>query len=385
MDYPETSQEDYSDDEDDGDDGPGLVDSSSEDEATKIAKVKRLRKRRMKARRKESRKHADAGEAASEEESDSESSVGGDANPKSADIESHGSDEPSSGTEANRESHHNIDYEHIGEAYPHGDVESRTEESGGFIAAAGPGNNNERQFGDGDIVRSLRKEESKPRSIEEILESIKNEFGKNPKTFEIQEEQREVINVRRAEMEYPIPGREDRHKVIEFVRTNLKSAEEADIEYEEPDYGKWIPPINTMMGCSIEDGSGSRVVTPEMNKGDVELDAPDRPDKRVQFDTGLYDEEKSGHVFGVIGSKVPGPSRALSVMTRKPSSQISSVGTQEWVEIEITVDSGACDTFMPISMCGHISVISTPEPFEAPIVLNVLNAYDGSTGIFRIE
>ena len=48
-------------------------------------------------------------------------------------------------------------------------------------------------------------------------------------------------------------------------------------------------------------------------------------------------------------------------MTRKPSSQISSMGTSEWVEIEITVDSGACDTVMPISMCGHISVISTPE------------------------
>ena len=53
--------------------------------------------------------------------------------------------------------------------------------------------------------------------------------------------------------------------------------------------------------------------------------------------------------------------KSLSVLTRRPNSQICSVGTAEWVEIEITIDSGACDTVMPASMCGHISMISTPE------------------------
>ena len=32
-----------------------------------------------------------------------------------------------------------------------------------------------------------------------------------------------------------------------------------------------------------------------------------------------------------------------------------------WVEIEVTVDSGACDTVMPTGMCGHISIIETLE------------------------
>ena len=30
-----------------------------------------------------------------------------------------------------------------------------------------------------------------------------------------------------------------------------------------------------------------------------------------------------------------------------------------WVEIEITVDSGACDTVMPTKMCPHISILQT--------------------------
>ena len=32
-----------------------------------------------------------------------------------------------------------------------------------------------------------------------------------------------------------------------------------------------------------------------------------------------------------------------------------------WTEIEITIDSGACDTVMLARMCSHISVVETPE------------------------
>ena len=358
VDYPETSQDNCSDGEDDG---PGLVDGSNEDEATKIAKVKRLRKRRMKSRMKESRKHADAGEATSEEESDSESLVGGDANPESADIESHGSDEPSCGKEAIRDSHHNIDYELIGEAYPHGDVESRTEESGGFEAAAGPESNHERPFGDEDIGKSRKKDEPRGRSIEEILEAIRQGFDKGPKDFVMQKDQRKALNARRAKMEHPVPGRESKRDIMEFMRTTVESAEAADLEWGEPPFHDWISPMSNMMGCSIEDTCKSRVVTPETNKDDVELDTPERLDKKVQFVTALHDEGKGMHDFGIICSKFIGPPKQLSVMTKNPSSQISSVRTQDWVEIGIIVDSGACDTVMPISMCGHILVISTPE------------------------
>ena len=32
-----------------------------------------------------------------------------------------------------------------------------------------------------------------------------------------------------------------------------------------------------------------------------------------------------------------------------------------WIEIEVTVDSGACDTVMPAAMCGHISISQTED------------------------
>ena len=40
---------------------------------------------------------------------------------------------------------------------------------------------------------------------------------------------------------------------------------------------------------------------------------------------------------------------------------ISWVDAEEmgWTEIEITIDSGACDTVMPARLCSHISVLST--------------------------
>ena len=37
-----------------------------------------------------------------------------------------------------------------------------------------------------------------------------------------------------------------------------------------------------------------------------------------------------------------------------------AIDVPEWTEIEITIDSGACDTVMPRGMCAHISMISTP-------------------------
>ena len=50
-------------------------------------------------------------------------------------------------------------------------------------------------------------------------------------------------------------------------------------------------------------------------------------------------------------------SGGLSLLTAKPSNTLSVVGTPEWQEIEITVDSGACDTVMPTSMSPHISLL----------------------------
>ena len=53
---------------------------------------------------------------------------------------------------------------------------------------------------------------------------------------------------------------------------------------------------------------------------------------------------------------------------------ISAVDPGEigWTEIEITIDSGACDTVMPMRLCGHISVMET-EDSKRGMVYEVAN------------
>lgn len=64
--------------------------------------------------------------------------------------------------------------------------------------------------------------------------------------------------------------------------------------------------------------------------------------------------------FGVIGKRETGA--AIDLMTVRTQNPICAMGEPpEWQEIEITVDSGACDTVMPAGMCTHISIVSTPE------------------------
>ena len=55
---------------------------------------------------------------------------------------------------------------------------------------------------------------------------------------------------------------------------------------------------------------------------------------------------------------------SLDGLTERPPKNAISVVVKpepEWTEIEITVDSGACDTVMPSKMCGHISILSTEK------------------------
>ena len=40
---------------------------------------------------------------------------------------------------------------------------------------------------------------------------------------------------------------------------------------------------------------------------------------------------------------------------------INGVAPGSWTEIELCVDSGACETVMPIKMLGHISILSSPQ------------------------
>ena len=54
----------------------------------------------------------------------------------------------------------------------------------------------------------------------------------------------------------------------------------------------------------------------------------------------------------------------ISIITEKDRPSNLSTITEEdlgWIEIEVTIDSGACDTVMPASMCSHISILQTEE------------------------
>ena len=69
-----------------------------------------------------------------------------------------------------------------------------------------------------------------------------------------------------------------------------------------------------------------------------------------------------GHdpTHGVIFTK--GSSGGVSILTeKKNTSALSAVSEPEWIEIEVTVDSGACDTVMPTKMCTHISILDNDK------------------------
>ena len=79
----------------------------------------------------------------------------------------------------------------------------------------------------------------------------------------------------------------------------------------------------------------------------------------------VYNEEAQSNPSQPKPSEVPfggmilGPKQpsSLSTLTKKAGSTISVIQSpDEWIEIEITVDSGACETVMPASLCSCISI-----------------------------
>ena len=81
--------------------------------------------------------------------------------------------------------------------------------------------------------------------------------------------------------------------------------------------------------------------------------------------------------IGMIGNSIGGPTRLEKAILGKRSlgdvctltrrmprgNGIRAVEGEDigWTEVEVTVDSGACDTVMPTKLCPHISVIATED------------------------
>jgi hypothetical protein len=55
------------------------------------------------------------------------------------------------------------------------------------------------------------------------------------------------------------------------------------------------------------------------------------------------------------------PKGELHILTPNLKGNISIVSEPGWQEIEITVDSGACDIVMPTGMFAHISIVATAK------------------------
>ena len=51
----------------------------------------------------------------------------------------------------------------------------------------------------------------------------------------------------------------------------------------------------------------------------------------------------------------------MNILGEARSNEINSADTTGWTEIEVTVDSGACDTVMPKDECSHIDVVSSEK------------------------
>ena len=81
---------------------------------------------------------------------------------------------------------------------------------------------------------------------------------------------------------------------------------------------------------------------------------PKGSDKKVRFmdmlPTDLADDCRGDE------SKVE-----LHILTPKLKGNTSIVSAPEWQDIEVTVDSGACDTVMPTKMSAHISIVATAK------------------------
>ena len=66
-----------------------------------------------------------------------------------------------------------------------------------------------------------------------------------------------------------------------------------------------------------------------------------------------------GPTLGTKSQQVSGNRLPLSVL-----GGISAFGKSDWIEIEITVDSGACETVMPMSLYRGISVLTSRQQLE---------------------
>ena len=123
---------------------------------------------------------------------------------------------------------------------------------------------------------------------------------------------------------------------LELMRVNQELIEELRIR--EAARTSPVPPIGSTVSWLSGTDEGSRA------GGVKRQDAQGDPSKPKPRAIPLYGTSS-------------GQNGISTLIAKRPSSAISTVQSpHEWVEIEITVDSGACETVMPPGLCTGISI-----------------------------
>ena len=124
---------------------------------------------------------------------------------------------------------------------------------------------------------------------------------------------------------------------LELRRVNALSGRELAIR--ETARTLLVPPITVSWLSDTDDSSPAG----EVNQQDAQ-DNPSEPKPRI---IPLYGSSR-------------GNSGISTFIAKKPSSSSRVLqALDDWVEIEITVDSGACETVMPPSLCSGISILQS--------------------------
>ena len=302
---------------------------------------------------------------------------------------------PSSGREAIREDYHNMNGAPIAELYPSGDDDVRTETFGRSKAASGLGSMEEVSAGvdtlnakpefdilepketgyidddeEGDETQSDQENDDGPG----LVDSSDSESGED---YEGHESDSENEDEEWACQHPPIARPEDNRDLWdltqEFPNPNMNSREavQAHVQKTFADFGKKygadyfdrhppgssvMPNLSAVMGCDVSDPDAELAAWLEekarKNKIQKKVKFEDKPAivpvevrrQQLAADSGV----------GMIDR--PTTSCGLSILMEKQN-DLLAIMSQEWTEIEITIDSGACDNVMPTNLTPHISLM----------------------------
>ena len=118
-----------------------------------------------------------------------------------------------------------------------------------------------------------------------------------------------------------------------------------------------VSSANALSVASLQTGS-TMESPPGADEGRCRTESRSRSNEASREPTPQSSAEDGKFQFGVV-STYQKPS--LNFMTRKESTISVVQKPDEWIEILVTIDSGACVTVMPKSLCQGISIVESPE------------------------